>query len=510
MAGPQGKHVSPWVDTMSRPDVGSTAYREVDADVLVLGGGLTGVTTALLLQRAGRRVAVVEAARLESSVTTHSTVKVTVGHGALYSKIASGRGMAAAAVYAQANVAGFEQLLDLVQGLGIECMLEQGLPHVVYAENDEQARQIEKELEVAGELGLPVSRAAQPPLPFEVAAALSFDDQAQFHPGRYLAGLTEAFVADGGTLIEGVRATGVNEDGDRCHVDTSAGRLSAGHVVVATQYPILDRGGQFAWLKPKRSYGVAGVLPEGVPAGMTINVGSPTHSTRTVTLGGEQLLVVVGEGHDVGHVTDTEQRWVSLQDWAGDRFGVEDFRYHWSAEEISSIDHVPFVGFIGPRSHRVLAATGFAGWGMTNGTAAALMLRDLVLGQANAWVHVFDARRAETSIPPLLAFARQNVQVAMRWVKGRLVGSPKGDPVELAAGDAAILEVDGEQTAVYRDEQGSVHAVSAVCTHRGCTVEWNGGEKSWDCPCHGSRFDLDGQVLHGPATAPLERRDLSS
>lgn len=410
----EGRHVSPWVDTTPALDLGSTEPRPLDADVLVLGGGIVGVTTALLLQRAGCRVAVISAEPIGRSVTTHSTVKVTYGHGALYSKIERTRGLDAAAAYAEANVAGLQEILGLVQTLGIDCMLERGHPHVVYTEDDAEVAQIEKEAEVAERIGLPVTMSGEAPLPFEVAAALHFQDQAHFHPGRYLAGLAEAFVRRGGVVVEGVWGRDVDEDNGICHVETTAGRMSAGYVVVATQYPFLNRGGQFTQMKATRSYGIAGLLPDGVSAGMTINVGSPTHSTRSATLNGEDLLIVVGEGHEVGHVSQTSERWIRLQDWARQRFGVTDFRYHWSAEETSTLDHVPFAGLIAPASERVFTACGFDGWGMTNGTASALLIRDLILGQDNAWAATFDARRAATSVPGK-EFVKHNVHVAKPW-----------------------------------------------------------------------------------------------
>lgn len=502
-----GRHLSPWVETTSPPELGSTAFREVPADVVVVGAGITGITTALLLQQAGRRVVVVEAEQVGLSVTTASTVKVTYGHGTLYSTIEENAGLATAAAYAEANVAGFDQILNLGGSLGEDCMLERGLPHVIYAEHADEVQAVEREADVARRIGLPVTLTRQVPLPFDVAAAVAFEDQALFHPGRYLAGLAETFVRDGGAIIEGARVHDVDEDGDVCRVDTTAGQLSAGHVVVATQYPILDRGGQFARLTARRSYGVAGVLPAGVTAGMTINVGSPTHSTRTVTLEGQELLIVVGEGHPVGHISETAQRWTRLQDWARERFGVTEFRNYWSAQETSTLDHVPFVGFIAPGSTRVLTATGYDGWGMTNGTAAAILMRDLVTGQHNPWAATFDARRAEASLPGK-EFVKHNLHVAKTWLKDRVGGAPDGSPQDLRPGDAAVLEVDGERTAAYRDEQGELHMVSAVCTHMGCDVAWNDGEKSWDCPCHGSRFSCDGAVLHGPASTPLPPRSL--
>jgi glycine/D-amino acid oxidase-like deaminating enzyme/nitrite reductase/ring-hydroxylating ferredoxin subunit len=404
-------------------------------------------------------------------------------------------------------VTGFQQILDLVKTSGVDCMLENGPPHVVYAEDREKAGEVEKEAEVARRIGIPVTLSDQAPLPFGITAALHFENQAHFHPGRYLAGLAEVFVREGGIVVEGVRARDVDEDGDVCHVETTAGTVSTPHVVVATQYPFLDRGGQFARMKASRSYGVAGVLPDGMSAGMTINVGSATHSTRTAHLDDERLLIVVGEGHEVGHVSDTGERWLRLQDCARDRFGVTDFRYHWSAEETSTTDHLPFAGLIAPGSERIFTACGFAGWGMTNGTASAILIRDLILGHNNPWAATFDPRRAMTG-----GFRKQdvkhNMHVAKTWAKGRLAGAPKGSLVDLQPGEAAVLEVDGEQTAAYRDEQGDLHAVSSVCTHMKCTVAWNDGEKSWDCPCHGSRFDPEGHVLHGPASSPLPPRNL--
>lgn len=339
------RHISPWVDTMASPPLpGAQLDGGASPDVLVIGGGIVGMTTALLLQRAGRRVTVVDARQLSHSVTAHSTVKVTVGHGTQYSDIEQARGFDAAQVYAEANVAGFQQILELVRTLDIDCMLEHGPPHVVYAETSQERDKVEQEADLVQRIGVSAELREDTPLPFDVAAALHFHGQAQFHPARYLAGLAQVFVDDGGSVVPGVRALDVDEDTDSCRVETTAGTVSASHVVVATQYPFLDRGGHFAWLEPSRSYGIAGVLPAGTPAGMTINVGSPTHSTRTVELGGEELLIVVGESHPVGHVNDTAQRWAGLQQWAGERFWVSDFRYHWSRKKRARWTRCPSLG----------------------------------------------------------------------------------------------------------------------------------------------------------------------
>jgi glycine/D-amino acid oxidase-like deaminating enzyme/nitrite reductase/ring-hydroxylating ferredoxin subunit len=505
------RHMSPWVDTMDSPGTYGTLADCRGVDVLVVGAGIVGLTSGLLLQRAGRKVAVLEARDLAASVTTHSTVKVTVGHGATYTQIAKKRGRTAAAHYAQANLDGMATLTALVGELGFDCDLRAGQRHLIYAEDSSDASQVESELAIARALGLPVTPVEDPGLPFPVAAAIAFEDQATFHPGKYVQGLLTGFVEAGGVLVTGVRATGADEDRDSCTVSTTEGDVSTAQVVVATGYPMLDRGGHFARLTATRSYGVAGVLPGASDPGMTISVGSPTHSTRTVELNGERLLIVVGEGHEVGHVTNTDERWDRLRDWAGAQFGVEDFRYHWSAEETRSDDHVPFAGLVNPGSRRIFTATGFAGWGMTNGTASAMLIADFITEQEPpAWAATFDARRAGTRLPGA-QFVKQNLHVAKTWIKDRVgPARPAEELTQLTPGEGSVFHIDGSDTAVCRDDDGQLHAVSAVCTHLGCNVAWNRGEKSWDCPCHGSRFSMDGEVLHGPASSPLEKRSVDA
>jgi glycine/D-amino acid oxidase-like deaminating enzyme/nitrite reductase/ring-hydroxylating ferredoxin subunit len=500
--------VSPWVATAPDVQLGDTSFQAAqhEADVLVLGGGIAGLTTALTLQRAGRQVTVVDAGRIGRGVTGHSTVKVTVGHGTMLSDIASTLDEDAARVYAAANQAGLERIVALAGELGIDCDLERA-PHVVYTRQPGSSRRIHEEAQLAVRLGLRAAVVDDVPLPFPVAAAVAFDDQVQFHPVAYLLGLAQGVVAAGGNVIENVRALAVS-DRDPCRVTTTAGVLTARHVVVTTHYPFLDRGWHFARLKPFRSYGIAAPLPAGTPAGMTIGIDSPTRSTRTVQLDGERHLVVVGQSHPVGQARNTASRWDALHTWARQHFSVGEPRYRWSTQDLESVDHVPYVGWITPGSRRVLTATGFAGWGMTNGTAAGMLLADLVLERPNEWAKTFDARRlnVHATAGPLTT---QNLQVAVRWVKDRVVRARQGAPHQLSPGEAAVLRDGAEPTAAYRDRAGVLHAVSARCTHLGCLVAWNDGERSWDCPCHGSRFDPTGAVLEGPATRALPPVDVA-
>jgi glycine/D-amino acid oxidase-like deaminating enzyme/nitrite reductase/ring-hydroxylating ferredoxin subunit len=500
VAGGPVQQLSPWEATLPVVSLGDTTFVPRPADVAVIGGGVAGLTTALLLQQAGRDVVLLEAGRIGHGVTTQSTVKVTLGHGTAYSQIDDTLGRAATAAYAAANSAGMLTVLELVENLAIDCDL-QIVPHVVYAEDDDTATRVRAEAGLVAELGLQATLTADAPVPFAVAAALSFERQAQLHPGAYLLGLARAFVDAGGRIMENSPAVGV-DDADPCTVTTTSGQVTARDVVVATHFPILDRGGHFARLQAHRSYGIAAVLPQGVRAGMTLGADSGGFSTRTADLDGERLLIVVGASHLTGHASDTASRWERLETWARERFGTRELRYRWSTQDLSSLDGMPYVGRITPGTDHVFTATGFGGWGMTNGTAAALQIRDLVLGQENPWAEAFDARRLALHATGG-KLVRQNAHVAKLWVKGRVVGAPRGSLADVRPGEAAVLEVDGNQTAACRVADGTLHAVSSVCTHLGCTVAWNDGERSWDCPCHGSRFSPDGQVLHGPAVKPL-------
>lgn len=493
------QHLSPWIAT-APPSSLPPGELPRDADVAVLGAGVVGLTTAVLLQRAGHRVVVVEAGRVGRGVTGHSTVKATVAQGTVLTRITERLGDDAARVYAQVNAAGLRRIRSLVDELGVECDLVPA-PHVLYARGAESVDAVRTETRIAAACGLAVEETGAVPLPFEVPAAASFPDQLSLHPVRYLLGLARALVAAGGTLVEGVRATGVRDD-DPCVVSTRVGELRAGHVVVATHVPFLDRGLHFAKLTHHRAYGVAAVLPDGVDVGMTLTVDQPTRSTRAVDLDGERLVIVVGEGHPVGEDGDTSRRWRALADWAAQHLGAGPVRYTWSTQDASTPDGLPYVGRLTPGTDRLLLATGFAGWGMTNGTAAAEVLADHVAGRDNPWADTLDARRF--NLPRTAGtLAAQNARVAVHAVGDRLRHLTAGRPENLPPGRAAVLRVGARHLACYRDDAGALHAVSARCTHLGCLVAWNEGERSWDCPCHGSRFDHTGAVLQGPAVSPL-------
>ena len=502
-----GRPKSFWLDNSWRDQ-----YRALDGDrsfdVAVLGGGLCGMTTALLLKRGGARVAVVEADRIGGGATGYTTGKISSLHGQIYSGLQAGFGEEAARTYGEANEAAIDRMEALTGELGADCDFRRK-PNHTYTQSADQVDSLRAEAEIARRLGLPASFTTDVDLPVSVVGAVRFERQAEFHPIKYLSALARAIAGEGSEIFEQTRALDVDE-GSPTSVTTSGGTITADHVVVATHFPFLDRGGYFARMHPERSYIVAARLNTPAPVGMYISAGSPTRSIRSTPLDGGELLLVGGEGHKVGQEPDTEGRYAALADWMRRHFDVGPIEWRWSTQDPITDDRVPYIGRLHPRADHLYVATGFAKWGMAHSTVAAMILSDLIGGRENPWAALYDATR----IKPLASakdFIKENANVAKRFVGDRL-SHPDRRP-ELGAierGEGAIVTVDGGKVAAYRDESGDLQLVSPACTHMGCLVTWNAAERSWDCPCHGSRYATDGTVLEGPTVQPLDRVDVDA
>jgi glycine/D-amino acid oxidase-like deaminating enzyme/nitrite reductase/ring-hydroxylating ferredoxin subunit len=496
---------SAWLATRPEPRSFPTLDRDARADVAVLGGGIVGITTALLLREAGLDVVLLEADRLAHGVSGHTTAKVTSQHGLVYARLRARFGAEGARTYAEANQAALEWIADRVASDAIECDFRRR-PAYAYVTSERSRGKLEDEARAADEAGLPAWLAETVPLPFDVEAAVRFDNQAEFHAGRYLGALADRLAAAGARVFEHTRAVEVINDGDRV-VKTPGGDVTAGHVVVATHYPFLDRSLAFARVSPQRSYAILCRIAGALPEGMFISGDSPSRSVRAVPLEGEELLLVGGEGHKPGTGGDTRVRYRRLEAFAREHWDVRSVDYRWSAQDNTTLDGVPYVGPLTPWDGRVLMATGFAKWGMTGGTAAAIILADRVQDKENAWAGLFDPSRL-TLRASARRFLTENAQVGLRFVGDRLMKPGLRSLEELRPGEGDIVRHDGEKVAAFRDDDGTVTAVAPVCTHLGCQVNFNAAERSWDCPCHGSRFAVDGSVLHGPAVHRLERKPI--
>jgi glycine/D-amino acid oxidase-like deaminating enzyme/nitrite reductase/ring-hydroxylating ferredoxin subunit len=497
--------------------IGAPALAEdLEADVCVVGGGIAGITAAYELARGGRTVVVLERDRVGAGVTGHSTAKLSSLQGTTYSELSRKHGRDGARRYAALNEGAIGYIVDRVGTLGIACDLRRR-PHALLAYDAEQRAELKREAQAATEAGLDVRLDDSGlGLPFPVAGALVRDDQAEIQINAYVLGLAAALVEAGGVVCEQTVVTHVGEGG-RPTVRTAAGpRVRARDVIVATHYPILDRGLYFPRLTPKRSYAIAVRGASPLPEVMAISIGSPTRSLRTAPdpEGDGELLVVGGEGHTAGEQGDaTDERYEALWAFARDAFGATEATHRWSSHDLQSADGLPYAGRLTALSRHVWVTAGYRKWGLTNGTAAGRILAGRILGQPLAGGELFDTLRI-TPLQSARGVLAEGLKDTRHMIGDRLRGPDGEGEAALDAltpgGDGQLVKVDGDLVAASRDADGTVHTVSTRCTHLGCRVAWNRAERTWDCPCHGSRFAPDGAVLEGPAVQPLPPRGVWS
>jgi glycine/D-amino acid oxidase-like deaminating enzyme/nitrite reductase/ring-hydroxylating ferredoxin subunit len=485
-----------WLDKSVRP---RHPPLDIDdqADVVVVGAGIVGLTTAALLIRAGRRVVVLDRRDVGAVTTGNTTAKATLLHGLRYARIIRKHDESTARAYAAANLAGLQWLVD--EAAQADAHVE-ALPAYTYVTDARFAPTVEDEVAGLGSAGVAAILTADTGLPFPVVASVRVDDQAQLDPIPHVDRLAREVIDAGGAVHGGTGVVSVHS-GPPCRVTTLAGRsVRSDHVVLATGVPFTDRGLFFARLEPMRSYGIALPLHGPAPEGMYLSADQVIRSVRTATgPGGERFLIVGGEGHKVGQGSPTAPRYEALVEWAMQHFSVQAPTHRWSAQDYRPADLLPFIGPAWPGTDRVLTATGFDKWGMTNGTAAGLALAGQITGMPEPWAATFSSTRLSV-LASATAAASANANVAVHLAAGWLRPDITTRAPEEGQG---IVERRGVTKVARCRVDGTEHVVSARCTHLGGVVEWNDAEASWDCPLHGSRFAPGGSVLEGPATRPL-------
>ena len=494
--GSAERNQSLWMLTDPPQDRFPPLVSDVDVDVCVVGAGISGLMTAYHLKRSGARVVVLERDRVGTGVTGFTTGKVTSLHGLVYAGLEERYSRDVAAIYGDANEAGVHAVRAIAAEHAIDCDLAT-MPAYTYTDRDGTVAAIEAEVEAARRAGLPASLVTQTDLPFEVRAAVRFDSQLHFHPRRFLDGVASV-VAE---IHERTTATDVSEEDGRCVVTTPRAKVRADRVVLATLIPFVNTGLFFAKAHPESSYAIASRFDD-PPHGMYLSADLPVRSIRPHLSADASWLIVGGEHHKVGqHDDDTNKHYDALESFASERFSMRP-QMRWSASDFIPADDLPYVGRASGRTERIYVITGMKKLGLSTGSFAGILIADLIAGRVNPWADVFDASR----IDPKRAGTRlvkENLNVATRLVGDRLADIHPRDADDLQPGEGDIVEVGSETVAAYRDESGALHTLSPVCTHLGCHVRFNAAERSWDCPCHGSRFATDGSVLRGPAVDPL-------
>jgi len=472
-------------------------------EIVVVGAGITGITAAILLAKQGRRVAVLDAAGPGSGETLRSTAHLTQVLDTRFLSLKERLGESNARILVHHHKDAIDQIETLASEADVPHAFER-MTGTLVAASPEQAANLIEEQAAASSLGVDVSKRCAE-IPLNGIAGLDFPNQAVLDVGLYLAGLVELAIQHGVTIFAPVRVESIDERVEDVLLHCNDTDVVAQFVVVATHSNIANTFALHTRTPPSRTYAVAIAAPQAAVKQMIWDMADPYHYVRPVTVSGKELLIVGGEDHRVGEEEHPEQRFLRLLNFAEVNFGSREALFQWSGQILESVDDLPYIG-LAPHHKLTYVGTGYSGNGITNGTLAANMISSQILGQPHPLKEILSPSRG-VGLSSVKQFARHNVDVAKHLVGDRLAKVTDGPGLKAHTG--SIVEQSGKKLAVYLDEAGGVYALSAVCPHLGCRVAWNQVESTWDCPCHGSRFDCRGRVLNGPATSDLEPVELA-
>jgi glycine/D-amino acid oxidase-like deaminating enzyme/nitrite reductase/ring-hydroxylating ferredoxin subunit len=503
-----GASTSIWMNTASVP-VFAPLDGDADAEVCVIGAGIAGLTCAYLLAREGKATMLIDALGVGAGESGRTTAHF-FPPDEWFANLEQAFGMYNTRLVGDSFGDAINLVESIIEREQIDCEFER-LDGYLYALPGNGLKDLDKEFAAARRAGLDVEQLPRvPDLGFDTGPCVRYRNQAQFHPLKYLSGLARAYVRYGGVIHGATRALAIDGDKRAQTIRTERGKIHAGAVVVATNTPFNDRVVMHTKQAGYRTYVIGLRVPAGsVPRILLWDTGDPYYYLRLETpdLDADyDVLIVGGADHKAGQDARPEHRYDEIERWVRERFPMaQAVEYRWSGTVMEPSDGPAYLGRNPMDDKNVYLITGDSGNGMTHCTIGAALVTDLIMGRENPWAALYDpARKVAHGVTDFLAEQANTLSRYGEWLTGGEVASP----AEIAAGQGAIVREGMRKLAVYRDEQGALHAHSAKCTHLGCVVHWNSAERSWDCPCHGSRFDVDGSVLHGPAVAALEEVDL--
>lgn len=501
MISRDGTHISLWKDNEKETFQSQYSWDE-KADSIIVGAGITGITTALLLQKSGKKCIILEAQNIGYGTTGGTTAHLNTLLDTPYSTIIKNFGEENARLVARAAEDALIHIHQNINQYQIDCGYEKCKAYL-FARQESQNKELQEILDACKTVDLPVIEEDSVPVPIEFTQSFSVEGQGKFHPMRYIQALLQEFVKLGGVIIENIRVTGLSEVNQEVHVETVQKTFICDHLIYATHVP---PGINLIHLRytAYRSYAIAVTLTDKqYPEDLSYDMYDPYHYYRTQEIDGIQYLIAGGEDHKTGDKINTEAPFVKLEAHVRKYFKVEEVTHRWSSQYYETTDGLPYIGILPGNSDRILVATGFGGNGMTFGTLSALILKSILLKEEDSLIKLFSPSRLKP-IAGFKNFVAHNADV-LKEVMGKFFSSnPSKGFADLARTEGKIMDFDDWKIGVYKDENGAIHAVQADCTHMGCTVAWNQTEKSWDCPCHGARFSVDGTVLNGPSDRDLE------
>lgn len=472
-------------------------------DVAIVGGGITGVSTALKLQESGKKCIILEASNIGFGTTGGTTAHLNDFFDTTFSQAISDFGLDQAKLFAGVGKEAIAIIEDHIRRHHIDCDFVRKTAYL-FALDEKQEKQLEDIVEGASKVGHPMPYTEQVPFPVPFRRAVMIPDQGQFHPIKYIKALCEAFLLAGGLIQEDCFCESHEEQDDVVILETSKGSIKARNVVYATHIP---PGINILHLTnaPYRSYAIAFSLKNNqYPPALGYDLSEPYHYYRFQEINGETLLIAGGEDHKTGHEQDTGECFSRLENYVREYFDVETAYYSWSSQYYESVDGFPYIGKLPGSNGRIYTATGFRGNGMIFGTISSQILHDLIVTGSSKYEQLFSPSR----IKPLAGFTdfvKENAAVAFDLVKDKIFMEKINSLAEVGEGEAKVIKYEGESYALYKEPGGRLHLVRSTCPHASCEVRWNSAEISWDCPCHGSRFNVNGKVLTGPTVKGLQR-----
>ncbi|GAC1448272.1 MAG: FAD-dependent oxidoreductase [Chitinophagaceae bacterium] len=474
-------------------------------DVIIAGGGITGLTTAVLLQEAGKKCLLLEAQNLCFGTTGGTTAHLNTLLDTPYTIIEKNFSKEDAKKVADAAAAALTLIHTNIKKYNIDCDYQEASAYLV-AQDEKQEKELQDIFRASAEAGLKVEYVAALPFPIPFTKIMKAGGQAQFNPVKYVYGLAKAFEDMEGVILQDCRVTNVKSN-EVLEVETSQGIYQATDIIYATHIP---PGVNLVHLRcaPYRTYAMALILQDGnYPEGLAYDMLDPYHYYRSQVVNNQQYLIAGGKDHKTGHEENTDYLFTKLEATIRENFKVKEIAYHWSSQYFEPADGLPYIGHLPGHPEHIYSATGFGGNGMTYSQVAAITLTDILLNRKNPAIALFDPNRIKP-VAGFTNFVTHNPGVVSNFAGKLFSGEKLENLAALSPGEGRIVKYDGEKLGLYKDAKGNLHAVSPVCTHLKCQVSWNGAEHSWDCPCHGARYDCDGKVITGPADHSLEMVDI--
>lgn len=500
-----GQLTSLWQDTAGYTPT-SVWDSNTQYDVLIIGGGITGLTTALLLQEGGKKCVLAEAKNIGFGTTGGTTAHLNTLLDTPYSTIRKNF----SADDAKLVAGGAKEAIHLVEQLTRKYDIDSDFLYKsaqVYAENEKEAKTLDDIYDSAKEAGVICEPLNDVQIPARYIKAYKFDGQGQIHPLKYITGLARAYEQLGGIILEDCFVSNVTNENDTITATTTRGDIKANTSVYATHLPPGINIFSFR-CAPYRSYAIAFTLKSGdYPTTLIYDSQDPYHYFRTHEVNGQKYVIAGGYDHKTGHHNNTEYIFTQLEAYVHEYFDIDKVVYKWSSQYYESVDGLPYIGLM-PGSSNMYVATGYGGNGITLGSLAGKILCDLIVSGNSAYQEVFKPGRIKM-LAGMSNFIRENADVISMFIGKRLDYEHINELAALANEEAKVIEYNGEHIALYKDEKGRIHPLDPVCPHAKCIVVWNSAEKSWDCPCHGGRYAPDGTLLTGPARKGLTPIDWS-